>query len=175
MQGVTATVNGFRRRMLDVLPGQLNVQIPYETGAGTAVLGVNNNGQVAYFLFQAQASAPGIFMTLDGATNLVPSANGARGQVLLAFMTGDGNVNPPLITGASPTTTVVAQLPAPSLPVSITVGGVAATIDFVGIPRGLVGTTQINFTVPTSAPVGRQPVVVTVGGVASAPVMLNVM
>jgi uncharacterized protein (TIGR03437 family) len=174
MQGVTATVNGYPAPLLDVTPGQLNVQIPYETGAGTAVLGVNNNGQVAYFPFQVQAAAPGIFMTLDGAGNLVPNASGQRGHILLAFITGEGSVTPALITGRTPTTSDVTKLPAPGLPVSISVGGVPAEIAFAGIPRGLVGVTQINFTVPADAPLGMQPVVVTVGGVASGPVTLNV-
>jgi uncharacterized protein (TIGR03437 family) len=174
MQGVTATVNGYTAPLLDVTPGQLNVQIPYETGAGTAILGVNNNGQVAWFPFQVQPAAPGIFMTLDGASNLVPYASGQRSQILLAFLSGEGAVSPPLITGRTPTTSNVAALPVPGLPVTLTVGGVPATIDFIGIPRGLVGVTQINFTIPADAPLGRQPVVITVGGVSSAPVNLTV-
>jgi len=174
MQGVSVTVNGYTAPLLDVTPGQLNVQIPYETGGGTAILGVNNNGQVAYFPFQVQASAPGIFMTLDGANNLVPYASGQRGQVLLAFLTGEGDVAPALITGRAPNTSDVTQLPAPGLPVTLTVGGVPAAIDFIGIPNGLVGVTQINFTIPANAATGSQPVVVTVGGAASAPVNLTI-
>jgi uncharacterized protein (TIGR03437 family) len=174
MQGVSATVNGFPAPLYYVGPTQTTVQIPYETGAGPAILGVNNNGKVAYFQFQVQASAPGVFATLDGATNLVPFATGKRGDTLLAFITGEGAVNPPLLTSRTPTTTDVTQLPAPILPVTLTVGGVPAKLAFVGIPRGLVGVTQINFTIPANAPLGVQPVVVTVGGVASAPVNLTV-
>jgi uncharacterized protein (TIGR03437 family) len=58
--------------------------------------------------------------------------------------------------------------------VSITVGGVDAPIAFVGVPYGLSGVTQINFTVPDGAPSGDQPVVVTVGGVASKAAKLTV-
>jgi len=174
MQGVSVTVNGYPAPLLDVTPGQLNVQVPYETGGGTAIVGVNNNGRVASYAFQVQPSAPGIFMTLDGASNLVPYASGQRGQILLAFITGEGDVAPTLTTGRAPTTTDISKLPAPGLPVSVTVGGVPATIVFAGIPGGLVGVTQINFTIPPNAPLGKQPVVVTVGGVASAPVNLTV-
>lgn len=172
MQGVSVTVNGFTAPLYYVSPGQLNIQIPYETGAGPAILGVNNNGRVASFPFQVTPSAPGIFM--DGAGNLVPYASGKRSQILLAFITGEGDVHPALITGKAPTTTDVTKLPAPSLSASLTVGGVSAPIAFIGIPDGLVGVSQINFTVPASAPLGPQPVVVTVGGVASAPVTLTV-
>jgi uncharacterized protein (TIGR03437 family) len=52
---------------------------------------------------------------------------------------------------------------------TVTIGGARATIDFLGIPPGLVGVTQINVQVPSGIATGAQPVVVTVGGVASAP------
>jgi uncharacterized protein (TIGR03437 family) len=173
MQGVTATVNSFSAPLLDVTPGQLNLQVPYEIGAGPAVLGVDNNGLVTSFPFQVAQSGPGIFMTLDGAGNLVPSATAKQGSIQLAFITGAGDVAPAIITGAAPFTTV-AKLPVPKLPATLTVGNVPATIDFIGIPNGLVGVTQINFTVPPTAPLGPQPVVVTIGGIATAPVTLTV-
>jgi uncharacterized protein (TIGR03437 family) len=174
MQGVSATVNGFSAPLLDVLPEQLNVQVPYETGAGTAILGVNNNGKVAYFPFQVAAAAPGIFMTEDGKKNLVPNSTTNVGDPLSAYITGEGDIAPPVITGTAPTiATPVTGLPAPALPVSVTVGGVPATIQFIGIPY-LVGVTQINFSVPAGVPPGPQPVVVTVGGVSSPPVMIEI-
>jgi uncharacterized protein (TIGR03437 family) len=176
MQGVTATVNGIAAPLLDVTPGQLNVQVPYETGAGMAVLGVNNNGQVASFPFQVAANAPGIFMTYDGNSNLVPYASGKRGQVLSAYITGEGAVTPAVITGSTSYVADYTKLPTPLSAASITVGGVPVPLPlgFIGIPSGLVGVTQINFTVPATAPLGPQPLVVTVGGVASAPVILTV-
>jgi uncharacterized protein (TIGR03437 family) len=91
------------------------------------------------------------------------------------FITGEGEVSPPIPTGASPAPgTPVGSLPKPKLPVSMTIGGVKADIVFIGIPSGLVGTTQINFTVPANAPLGIEPVVVTVGGVPSPPANLTV-
>jgi uncharacterized protein (TIGR03437 family) len=59
-------------------------------------------------------------------------------------------------------------------PYSITVGGVNAPIQFLGIPAYLVGVTQANFQVPASTPLGVQPVVVKVGGVSSAAANLNI-
>jgi len=93
----------------------------YEIGAGPAVLGVNNNGQVAYFPFQVGTAAPGIFMTADGNQSLVPSASGSAGQELVAFVTGQGDVTPALITGEPPAIVALNKLPAPSLPMTITV------------------------------------------------------
>lgn len=173
MQGVTATVNGIPAPLYYVSPVQLNIQIPYETGAGTAVLGVNNNGHIAAFSFQVAAAAPGIFT--DANRNLVPSGTGARGQVLLLYVTGEGDLTPSLLTGAPPSSgTPVASLPKPKLAATLTIGNVPAQIQFIGIPPGLVGVTQVNFVVPADAPLGPQPVVLTVGGVASQEASLTV-
>jgi uncharacterized protein (TIGR03437 family) len=54
------------------------------------------------------------------------------------------------------------------------VGGVNAPIQFIGIPAGLVGVTQINYTVPTFTVIGEKAVVVTVGGTASSSATLTV-
>src|SRR5581483_8770672 len=90
------------------------------------------------------------------------------GQTISAFMTGDGDVFPFLASGAAPPSgTTPANLPAPGFAVTVTVGGVRAPITFYGIPVGLVGVTQVNFTIPAATRKGVQPVVVTVGGVSS--------
>ena len=166
------SVNGISAPFYFVSAGQLNVQIPYETSLGTAVVGVNNNGQVAAFPFEVTASAPGIFSS-NG--TLVPSASGKQGDILLAFITGDGDLTPTLPTGATPGSgTSIARLPKPKLPLTLTVGGVPANVVFAGVPSGLSGVTQINFTIPLNTPPGLQPVVVNVGGVDSQPVNLLV-
>ena len=172
LSGVSATINGITAPLYFISPGQLNVQVPYEVGIGPAVLAVNNNGKIATFLFQVAMVAPGLFAN-DGFLAYNPS--GSQGQTLLAFITGDGDLTPTLATGATPAaTTVVSRLPRPRQTVTMTVGGVPATIAFIGVPSGLSGVTQINFTVPPDAPLGDQPVVVTVGGVDSPVVKLTV-
>lgn len=170
---VSASVNGIPAPLYFVSPRQLNIQLPYETTAGPALLAVVNNGQVATYPFQAAFTAPGIFT--DGLGDAVPDSRGTRGQTLTLFITGEGDVTPPLATGSTPaSTTPLSQLPKPRFPVSLTVGGVPATIAFVGIPPGLTGVTQVNFTVPGNAPLGSQPVVVTVGSASSNPAKLTV-
>jgi uncharacterized protein (TIGR03437 family) len=54
------------------------------------------------------------------------------------------------------------------------VAGLTAPTTFVGIPEGLVGVVQINYTIPPNAPLGPQPVVVKVGGVASTAATLTI-
>ena len=70
--------------------------------------------------------------------------------------------------------TAIANLPRPSQTTTVTVGGATAASEFIGIPVGLVGVTQINFQVPSSIGIGTQPVVVTTGGVSSPAAQLSV-
>ena len=172
--GVTATVNGNNAPFYYVSPGQLNIQIPYETGSGPAVLAVNNNGQIAWFPLQISAVWPQLYGVWDA--HGLPATTAQQGQVLLAFTTGEGDLNPTLATGATPASgTAISKLPAPRQPVALTVGGVPSTpLLFAGVPTGLAGVMQINFTVPANAPLGPQPVVVTVGGIPTNTVTLNI-
>jgi uncharacterized protein (TIGR03437 family) len=171
--GVSVTVNGVTAPFYYASPGQLNVQIPYETGAGTAVLGVNNNGQVAALSFPVSMTGPGIFTDQHG--TVVPGSSGKRGKTLVMFITGEGDVSPPQPTGTAPTYDIpLFLLPQPTLPLVVTVGGVQAATPFFGISYGLVGVTQINFTIPATAQLGKQPVVVTVGGVATQTAYITV-
>ena len=142
-------MNGEVAPLYFVSPAQLNVQIPYEVPVGGSIqLSVNNNGQVTSQSFSVEAAAPAIFTDQSGA--VVPSATAARGQTVTLFLTGAGVVTPAIATGAAPAaSTAVASLPVPVANTSVTIGGVAATIQFAGIPYGLVGVVQINCQVPT--------------------------
>ena len=166
MSGISAYINNVPAPLYYVSPTQLNIQIPYETQPGAATLEVDTPYLNTQYQFTVAKAAPGIFTFADGSVN--PSRSGSRGQIYTLFVTGEGQVAPSLATGATPSPrTSVSSLPKPTQPYNVTIGGVNAPIQFIGIPSGLVGVTQINFTVPDAAPLGSQPVVVTVGGVAS--------
>ena len=168
MAGVSVTVNGVSAPFYYVSPTQLNIQIPYETTLGNAVVGINNNGLVTSFTMPISICAPGIYAALDGSGMLVPDSTGQQGKPVTAYITGDGNYSPSVPTG------LPGFFAQPGLPVSVTVADLPAKIDFVGATWWAAGTTEIDFDVPANAPLGPQPVVITVGGVASAPVTLNV-
>ena len=173
INGVTAAVNGVAAPFYYVSAGQIDLQIPYETAAGTAILSVNNNGQVAAFPLTIASAAPGMYGIWT--TSGTPVTTAAQGATLVTYTTGEGDVVPSLATGATPpSNTPLGSLPHPRQTLAVTVGGMPASVLFAGIPSGLAGVTQINFTVPANAPVGNQQVVVTVGGVASPPVNLTV-
>jgi uncharacterized protein (TIGR03437 family) len=127
------------------------------------------------YRFRMSAAAPGIFT--DGNLNAVPFPSGARGQTVTLYITGEGQVSPSVADGDTPAPgTALSRLPKPIQAVSLTVGGVpvAMPLPFIGITTGLVGVTQINFTIPTNAPLGKVPVVVTVGAASSPPAYITV-
>jgi uncharacterized protein (TIGR03437 family) len=91
------------------------------------------------------------------------------------FVTGVGAVSPGVVDGAAPIAgTPLAALPEPTQNTGVTIGGINAPVQFIGIPWGLVGVVQINYQVPSNAPLGAQPVVFTVGNIASKAATLNV-
>jgi uncharacterized protein (TIGR03437 family) len=146
----------------------VNIQIPYEVGAGPAVLGISNNGQVAGFQFQVAPSAPAIYT--DGNGNLAGNVSVKAGGIATLYLNGAGDVTPALLTANFASTSPVI---APVMPLSVTVGGMPALLQFAGLAPGNIGTTQVNFYVPSSLS-GAQPVVVTVGGASSPPVNVTV-
>jgi uncharacterized protein (TIGR03437 family) len=147
-------------------PTQLNVQVPYGAGAGPAVLGINNNGQVAGWMLPIAPSAPAVFKDVVLASARVPA------QVTV-YVTGVGEVTPALKTAYAPNTPVSGQAK-PVLPVSVTVGGVPAFVQIAALAPNLIGTAQITFLLPSGLAAGPQPIVVTVGKASSAPVPLTI-
>lgn len=173
LAGTWVTINGIAAPLYYVSPTQLNVQIPYEVGAGPATLRIDNNGESVFANFSVSAAAPAIFAFDGGAP--VPYTTAARGQEIVLYFTGGGGMSPAVTDGATPAAgTPLADLPKPVEPVSVTVGGAVAMIDFIGIPTWSVGVVQVNYTIPASAPLGAQPVVVSVGGATSAATTLTV-
>ena len=102
---------------------------------------------------------------------VVPYETAAAGANIGLFVTGAGDVTPSEATGNVP---AAGLTPLPNLPITITVGGVAVTPEYIGIPGWSVGTLQINFVLPTTLAAGSQPVVVTIGGVPSKAALLTV-
>ncbi len=121
MSGVAVTINGLPAPLYYISPTQLNVQVPYEAGAGPAVLGVNNQGQISGIQFQISPSAPGI--VTDGNGNVNPTPTAQPGSIGVLYVTGDGVVTPALRDGFSPASgTPLPSLPHSLLPFSVTVG-----------------------------------------------------
>ena len=172
--GVSVKIGAVNAPLYYLSPGQLNIQIPYETPINQPVtLTVTNNGRTATTTLTVSSAAPGLFTDVNG--EIVPTATVARGGIVTLYLTGAGAVTPAIATGAAPPEgTPVELLPAPAQKTTASIGGVAGVIEFAGIPTALVGVAQINLRIPATAPLGTQGVVVSIGGMASIPALIFV-
>ena len=177
---VQVTVGGFNCPMIYASASQVSAVVPYEAAgyANASVLvkylGQSSNG----ILMTVVTTAPGLFTTnvsgtgpgaiLNSDLNFNSAANpAARGDIVVIYMTGEGETSPGGVTGK---VTTVASPPAPLtpgplLPVSVTIGGQPAQWTFAGEAPGFVsGVMQLNVVVPKNIAAGDQPIVVTIGG-----------
>jgi uncharacterized protein (TIGR03437 family) len=176
--GVAVTFNGFPATVLYSSATQIGVVAPYALTGPTAQMLVVFQGQLAQpFAVAVAATAPDLFTvnqtgagqaaainvsdgTLNGAANPVKA-----GQYIALFATGEGQTSPAGVDGAlgGP---IAAH---PVAAVSVTVGGVPATVQYAGGVSGVIaGLMQINVLIPAGVPVGGYvPVVVKVGSAVS--------
>ncbi|HLH41274.1 MAG TPA: hypothetical protein VKX39_19150 [Bryobacteraceae bacterium] len=167
--GVTVTIGGSPAFLSYVSPSQINALVPDGIPAGATKIVVGNGfGSSAAFSINAAAVQPGMdapfgngyIAAFQGAT-IVGSPGYAAvspGQVITLYGIGFGALSPPIPTGQI--ATAANKLAAP---VTVTIGGVNAVVNYAGASVGSVGLYQFNVTVPNVA-AGNQPVVITLGG-----------
>jgi uncharacterized protein (TIGR03437 family) len=115
----------------------------------------------AIFTINQQGNGPGAILNQDGRTTNSSTAPEQKGNVVSVFMTGEGVV-PGNLTGA-----IATGLRQPLLPVTATIGGISAVVNYYGTSPGLVnGAMQVNLVIPPTAPSGNNvPIAISVGGV----------
>ncbi len=168
--------DGIAAPLFYVQASQINAQAPYEiAGKTTTAMQVEYNGvRTAPVTLPVGATSPGLFavsggigqgaiLNQDSAVNS-PSNPAARGSVVVLYATGEGQTDPPGVTGklsASP-------YPTPVQLVSVAIGGLRAEVLFAGSAPGYAGLLQINARVPAAiAPGNNVPVVLTIGNQTS--------
>jgi uncharacterized protein (TIGR03437 family) len=160
--------------LLYVSATQINAVAPYAIANRTSVR-VQTEFQGARsntVSVSAIPTAPGIFtagtgrgqgaiLNEDNSFNaLTPTA---RNKVVAIYATGDGVENPPALDGF-----VTTALRRPIAPVTVTIAGISAVVEYAGAAPGLVsGVLQVNVRVPDSVPSGNVPVVIVVGSAQS--------
>lgn len=163
LAGTSVTVNGAAIPLLFVSPSQINAQLPFEVTPGTAAAVVSTaSGASSPAAFNVTSSAVGLFqfpgtnraiaLNQDGSLNSAGNPE-MRGNTIVAFLTGQGPVSPPVATGAAAPADPLSQVPGPF---TATVGGVPAAVQFLGLTPGFVGLAQANIQIPPGAPVGDQ-------------------
>jgi minor extracellular serine protease Vpr len=167
-----------------VSPGQVDVQIPWEFQGQSSVAMTVSEGYIASAVYTVPLNtySPGIFEFNDNghlsaaATDnngvVFTQANPAkRGQTIVLYVNGLGPVDQQEFSG-EPT-----PLPPPLAntgTATVTIGNIAAHVDFSGLSPGWVGLYQVNVDVPSNAPTGLQPIMVSIGGVDSKASVLPV-
>src|SRR5665213_337878 len=160
--------------------GQVAAIVPYAVDgkSGTQVTVKNGSSVSDPVALPVASAAPGIFsVDLSGAgqgailnqdLSVNSSANpAAAGSVIVIYATGEGQTSPAGVDGKFANGPAY---PAPKLPVSVTIGGVAAPALYAGAAPSLVaGVMQVNVRIPEGVPSGNNPVVVMVGSAQSQP------
>jgi uncharacterized protein (TIGR03437 family) len=168
--------------MIYTLAGQISAIVPYSvTGKTTTQVQVEYKGVPSPpVTISVAAAAPGIFtaypsgrgeaamLNESGCCN-TPLSPAARGSIVTVFATGEGQTAPTGVDGRLAEFPRLADFPRPLLPVTVTVGGLPAKVEYAGAAPGYVaGLMQVNFRVPEAvAPSNAVPVMLTVGTVRS--------
>jgi uncharacterized protein (TIGR03437 family) len=165
-------INGYEAPVIAASPQQVNVQVPWEA-AGSATVAVIVNGVTGGVTTgSVLPQAPGV---LFGATyTTVHYASGAlvsttdpavAGERLIVYCTGLGPVSGPMTTGQPASST---SLQPTTQTVTVTIDGVAATVEFAGLAPGFLGLYQVNLVVPSRSNAGPQSsMIIRVGGASS--------
>ncbi len=180
LAGTAVRVDGVLAPLYFVAPGLVNFQVPTTAPLdGEVDVVVENDGapsvarrvavrSYAPSVFTHPTIADPILVHLDGSL-VTPQSPAVRGETLVVFATGVGDLNNPPRTNQ----------PAPSSPLAeskivptVTIGGVAAPVLFSGLTPGFIGLVQINITVPDGVSSGNLPFVVSYGSASSQPGLL---
>jgi uncharacterized protein (TIGR03437 family) len=173
LDGTSVTINGKPAAVAFISPGQVNIQAPDDSAAGPvqAVVTTAAGGAGAPFTANYAQFAPGLFPA-NGSYIAAQHADGSYvggyagataakpGEVIILWGSGFGPASP-----AVPAGQVFAGANKLANPVTVTIGGQPATVDFAGVVGA--GLVQINVHVPASINAGDAAVVTTVGGVSS--------
>ena len=168
----TVTVNGKAVPLFYVSPGQIDAQMPWDIPAGAVASVVVTNGTAASnaaAVYVPATGTPGISVyntnravvtNADGTVNS-PTAPAHVGDEVVAWFTGGGPVNAagPLVTGAA----APSGLSWLTDTYSVTVNGVGAAINYIGLTPGSVGLYQVNFVIPTMSK-GTYPLQINIAG-----------
>jgi uncharacterized protein (TIGR03437 family) len=181
LDGVSVSVGGQPAYIYYISPTQINALAP-NVGAGTVPVTVTNSiGTTPPIMATAQAFQPAFFLwpgsnyavatttdfgpvATNGTVSGVTTAPAKPGDVIVLWGTGFGPTNPTAPAGlVTPSTTVYNT----AGPVTVTVGGVPATVYGAALAPGEAGLYQVAIQIPTSLANGNYPVIATISGAQS--------
>jgi uncharacterized protein (TIGR03437 family) len=176
LDGVSATVNGKPAYVYYISPTQVNVLTPPDAISGSVPVVVTYGTPSPAFSAPAQAESPSFFAfgsgpyvaathvngNLIGPATLYPgfSTPAAPGETVVIYGNGFGATSTAVTAGAVSQSGTLSPLPV------ITIGGVAAQVQFAGL-NVTPGEFQFNVVVPSTLAAGDQPIVATYNGLTT--------
>lgn len=171
MAGIAATINGNQAAVTAISPSQVVLVAPDDTTVGSVPVQLTVNGTTYSGSVTLQKFAPALFPTVSGGIAYSQGfhANGAvvttsapanPGETITLLATGLGATSP-----ATPALQTVTGWAPVAMPVTVTVGGLAATVRYAA--KVSPGVYQISVTVPSSATAGNQAIQVGISGFSS--------
>ena len=178
--GLQVLFNGTPAPMIYASGTQVSALVPYEMASvANPSVWINYAGRTSnafqlslagaapgLFAQNASGSGPGAILNQDNSGN-GPGHAAAKGSIVQVFMTGEGQTNPPGVTGKITTANLPAPqvTPAPVQPIGVSIGGQPAVYTYAGEAPGLVaGVMQLNVRIPANAPSGPLAIQVSIGG-----------
>ena len=177
LAGVQLLFDGIPAPLLYVQKGQINAIVPYAVYGRTSAQVQVQSGTTYSIPINLTVvdAAPGIFalgtlgsgqaaalnadFTVNSVTNPVD-----RGSVIMLYLTGEGQTDPPGQDGR----VIMTDLRKPLLPVTALIGDQPAQVLYAGSsPTQVSGLCQVNLQIPAALSPGEQPVKVLIGGISS--------
>ena len=157
--GTRVFVNGQAAPLGLVSGRQINAQLPYSIDAGEAVVEVvTEKGRSGVEFLTAAEAAIGIFvysgsrraiaLNQDGSVNGAENAEG-RGRAVKVLVTGIGPVSPEIASGEAAPPDVDHRA---AVDASAMLGGIDATVLYLGLVPGFVGLAHAEVLIPEDAP-----------------------
>jgi len=181
LDNVSVTIDNKAAYVAYVSPTQINVQAPADAAIGPVPVQVTYNGNTSQpGSTMLQSAAPAFFLwngkyavatradfSLVGPANLfqgVTTVPAKPGDVVILWGTGFGSTIPSVAPGTVPPSDQIASV---ANAVTVTIGGVPATVAGAALAPGNAGLYQVAVQVPAGLADGDQAVVASVAGNAS--------
>ncbi|MEP6961567.1 MAG: hypothetical protein ABI995_05795 [Acidobacteriota bacterium] len=186
LAGASVQIGGVDTPVFFASDGQVNAIAPYGLPVDRALTVVAKRGDAVSVLRSVPfaAASPGIFsygdqlgivvgFNADGSQPLANADNPVKAQQdIVIYATGLGEVDPVAKAGSPTRTDVFSRT---VNPVTVTVSGLDAKVNFAGLTPGSTGLYQVNAVVPAGiAPSNRVAVVLKAAGQVSAPAYISV-
>jgi uncharacterized protein (TIGR03437 family) len=183
LSGVRILFNGSPAPLIYVSDKQSAAIVPFGiANLADAEIRVEYNGNVAasitvpvtntmpgLFSVNYSGSGQGAIQNADASYNSAANP-AAPGSVVVLWVAGLGQLNPAQADGSIVPLTTVSTLPTLQYPVTVTIGGQPAQIEYQGpAPLAVAGLYQINCVIPPGTPSGPAAVVVMADGRQSQP------